>query len=245
MLPRFKSLGVLTLLVACCLVGIAADVTAQTKMDSPKQGWAQVPGGTVWLNPGDAYEHSTGLVRDRNGVKRYPTTPQTLQPTRYHQPQPAPYVAPAVPAYQPYVQPAPYYAPPQPVYYPAYPSTPYYAPQVDYGPYLPRTVGTVQTSVAHRRRNPGAFVAILWINRRRATRHDWVTCRVVDPSPSNPFDHSHLNGCRHHALPFNHHRFATVWSGLWPDSLPTSIHLLLITADGGKSGSDRALAMRS
>lgn len=149
MLPRYKSLGVLTMMVACCLVGFVADVSAQTKMDSPKQAWAQVPGGTVWLNPGDAYEHSTGLVRDRNGVKRYPTTPQSVQQSQYYQPQQSPVVAPAVPPYQPtyqpyvppnpYVQPGPFYGPPapQPVYYPAYPAVPYYASQVDYGPYLP------------------------------------------------------------------------------------------------------------
>ncbi len=142
MLPRFKSLCVLTLLVACFLVGITVDVQAQTKLDAIKQGWAQVPGGTVWLNPGDAYEHSTGLVRDRSGVKRYPTTPQSLQQSQYHQPQPSPVVAPAVPPYQPYAQPSPYLQPspyyaPAPVYYPAPPVVPYYAPQVDYGPYLP------------------------------------------------------------------------------------------------------------
>lgn len=149
MLPRFKSLGVLTLMVACCLVGLAVDVNAQTKMDTPKQGWAQVPGGTVWLNPGEAYEHSTGLVRDRNGVKRYPTTPQSLQQQpQYYAPQPAPVFAPAVPTYQPFVQPSPYLQPqplvqpspyfaPQPYVQPTPYYAPYFTPQVDYGPYVP------------------------------------------------------------------------------------------------------------
>jgi hypothetical protein len=52
----------------------------QSPLSEIKQGWATVPGGVVYLRPGvDAYEHSTGLVRDmRTGQKYRPLTPQSI-----------------------------------------------------------------------------------------------------------------------------------------------------------------------
>lgn len=141
-----KLLAFVAIAMLCIVPSFAAD------MNKSKSGWAKVPGGTVWLNAGDAYEHSTGLVRDAAGQKRYPTTPQSAQqspsycPTcpNYVQPY-SPYVAPAVPPQvAPVYQPQPYITPPQPYFTPApqpfyVPSQPYYMPPVgpDYGPYLP------------------------------------------------------------------------------------------------------------
>jgi hypothetical protein len=90
------------------------------------EGWANVPGGTVWLNPGtQAYEHDTGLIRDlRTGQKSLPITPQNFT-------QQQPTLAP----------PLPYLQVPQRSL-PSYPSTyplviytsPQYLPYADYGP---------------------------------------------------------------------------------------------------------------
>jgi len=64
-----------TVLVACLSIAAQAQ---QRPAAQDLEGWANVPGGTVWLRPGvDSYEHSTGLVRDmRTGQKYYPVTPQ-------------------------------------------------------------------------------------------------------------------------------------------------------------------------
>jgi len=132
---RFGGLGaVVALLVVGLLVGLVGPVSAQVRKVG---GWARVPGGTVWLEPGrQAYEHDTGLVRDlATGQKNYPIRPSTelnySQPLAYSVPQVAPQVvapvvlpqvgprlvAPAVPlvpfqvpqVYQPYAN--PYYVP--------------------------------------------------------------------------------------------------------------------------------------
>jgi hypothetical protein len=133
------------------IAGLACTASAQTpKLDKVKTGWVNVPGGTVYLNQGDAYEHDTGLVRGPDGRRRYPTTPNM-------RPAVSPAVAPAQPLYQPQYQPTyqpapvyqpqPYYQPvPVPVYQPTpvYQPQPYYqpyAPNVDYGPYCPSCWG--------------------------------------------------------------------------------------------------------
>jgi hypothetical protein len=130
------------MLLVCGILSSLHAYADSPAMNKPKTGWANVPGGTVWLNPGDAYEHDTGLIRDNRGVKRYPTTPQSM-PSR---PAVAPAVPPAspyapAPVYQPYYAPpvAPYVPAPQPYYAPQ-PYQPYYMPPVppyDYGPYVP------------------------------------------------------------------------------------------------------------
>lgn len=81
--------------IVILVVGVVAIFACQAVFaQQDLQGWVDVPGGTVWLRPGeDAYEHSTGLVRDlRTGRKSYAVTPQSVQmqgvPTR----------APALPA---------------------------------------------------------------------------------------------------------------------------------------------------
>lgn len=85
-----------TLLVACLSIAAQAQQRPATQ---DLEGWANVPGGTVWLRPGvDSYEHSTGLVRDmQTGQKHYPVTPQQASQAYVVQP---PY------AVQPYAQPA-------------------------------------------------------------------------------------------------------------------------------------------
>jgi hypothetical protein len=96
-----------------------------------KEGWANVPGGQVWLEPGrQAYEHDTGLVRDLvTGQKSRPITPQSLmQPQPQCQPCEPNVVAPLAvnPRYPLNPYPAPYPAP-YPVYPQPYPQ-PYPAP---------------------------------------------------------------------------------------------------------------------
>ena len=89
-----------------------------------KEGWANVPGGTVWLEPGrQAYEHDTGLVRDlQTGQKSRPITPQSLAA----RPAQSNCCPPQYP--QPYLQPV-YPQPMQPlVFQPAYPVPPTYIP---------------------------------------------------------------------------------------------------------------------
>jgi hypothetical protein len=88
------------------------------------EGWANVPGGQVWLRPGiDAYEHDTGLVRDmRTGQKSQPITPQSLAYSNRPIP-PSPYpIAPPAPPRQPYQPYQPYAMPsvPPPAYSPNY-----------------------------------------------------------------------------------------------------------------------------
>lgn len=85
------------------------------------EGWAQVPGGTVWLEPGrQAYEHDTGLVRDLvTGQKSYPVQPSSQLSYSVPRVSPrvvAPQVGPRVlspfqvpQVYQPYAN--PYYVP--------------------------------------------------------------------------------------------------------------------------------------
>ncbi|MEM9828411.1 MAG: hypothetical protein AAF958_17610 [Planctomycetota bacterium] len=125
--------------------------------DTPRSGWTtNTPGGPVWLNPGEAYEHHSGLVRRPDGTRTQPIRrsqvqhPATLpgcpncQPSPYRPQYPYPY-RPSVPNYtptpwaQPYFPP-PYYAPtpwaqpyryPSPFRYPApngYDLGPYQAP---------------------------------------------------------------------------------------------------------------------
>lgn len=140
---RFGGLGAMVVvLVVAVLVGLVGPVSAQgvsgcvgkqcadqAKNSTVKkvEGWAQVPGGTVWLEPGrQAYEHDTGLVRDLvTGQKSYPLQPSSQ--LSYAVPQVAPrvvvpqvgprVVSPTVPVvpfqvpqvYQPYAN--PYYVP--------------------------------------------------------------------------------------------------------------------------------------
>jgi hypothetical protein len=104
--------GLIGALVCAILFAGIHPVYAQsqsvTKSQQKMEGWANVPGGTVWLNPGtQAYEHDTGLVRDlRTGQKSLPITPQSLQvpstPQVYWQspqqiPQQVPFCAPCQP----------------------------------------------------------------------------------------------------------------------------------------------------
>ncbi len=101
-----------------------------TKMEA----WANVPGGTVWLEPGrTAYEHDTGLVRDlQTGQKSLPITPQSqlyyqpaFPPTVIRQPQLLQPMMPLSPM-QPF---APNYPMPAPLV------MPYRNPHYDVGPY--------------------------------------------------------------------------------------------------------------
>jgi hypothetical protein len=130
---------------------------AAADMNKPVSGWANVPGGTVWLNPGEAYEHDSGLVRDRQGVKRYPTTPQMRFP------QQSPTVWPSRPvAPQPMVMPQPYapnpYFAPAPAYPYAYPNPqPYYQPSpYDHGPYVDPNCPTCVNPQSRRPRVPSS-----------------------------------------------------------------------------------------
>ena len=132
--PPFSLLATALLFLGLCFGLCLPNAEAQTK--NMVEGWAKVPGGTVWINPGtQAYEHDTGLIRDlRTGQKSLPITPQSLtqQPT----------LAPPLP---PLVTPqlvAPYYLPSNlpvlPRYaYPQYAGptyTPNLLPYADYGP---------------------------------------------------------------------------------------------------------------
>lgn len=125
-------IAAITMLVAFSCQMASADSDVMSKM---KSGYHSVPGGQVWFNPGDAYEHSTGLMRDRYGNKRHPqwrhANQYPSQPSVYVRPYatPSPFVNPPLPVTPP--TPVPYvrpYAYPQPVYTPP---TPY-----DYGPYV-------------------------------------------------------------------------------------------------------------
>jgi hypothetical protein len=110
-----------------------------------KEGWANVPGGQVWLQPGrQAYEHDTGLVRDlATGQKSRPITPQSLmQPQPQCQPYAPNVVAPmAVNTYPAYpVYPQPYSPAPYPITVQPVPPTYVPRPWFDLGPnsvYLP------------------------------------------------------------------------------------------------------------
>ena len=63
--------------------------SAADPMDAAKTAWANTPHGQVWLNPGDAYEHNTGLVRDAAGFHRHPNSSvQRSFPMYNHSPQP-------------------------------------------------------------------------------------------------------------------------------------------------------------
>jgi hypothetical protein len=83
----------------------ARDKWSQATMKK-MEGWANVPGGTVWLEPGrQAYEHDTGLVRDlQTGQRSMPITPVLIQPQPL---QPLVPMQPFAPAYtpSPYVMP--------------------------------------------------------------------------------------------------------------------------------------------
>ncbi len=80
---RILAAGLFALVVMVCVTG-----TAQCD-DGKMEGWANVPGGVVYLRPGiDAYEHDTGLVRDTNEQKSLPITPQSVQPLAHQQTHP-------------------------------------------------------------------------------------------------------------------------------------------------------------
>jgi hypothetical protein len=114
----------------------AAESTHTATLPAVKkmEGWANVPGGTVWLEPGrQAYEHDTGLVRDLvTGTKSRPITPQSVQQPVLLQPTPlAYYPSPQLqPIYRSPSYPTPYPAP-MPAPYPM----PYRNPYYDVGPY--------------------------------------------------------------------------------------------------------------
>ena len=106
-------LGFVMLTQGCCSLGYAQE---------KKEGWANVPGGQVWLEPGrQSYEHDTGLVRDLvTGQKSRPVTPQSanvacpnciaplaVNPLYPLNPYPAPYPAPYPQPYPMTVQPVP------------------------------------------------------------------------------------------------------------------------------------------
>ena len=137
-------------------VGVAQSPIAVATEPVDLEGWANVPGGTVWLRPGiDSYEHSTGLVRDmRTGKKYYAVTPQVAQ--AYTQAQPiVPLVANCGPCINAQTsgatvvtpQVAPQQVAPSRPYAPSFLPNPYYAPftpparsrvnssRYDYGPY--------------------------------------------------------------------------------------------------------------
>ena len=133
---RFSIPLVASLLVALLMTSFAGAQTSSSDL----AGWANVPGGQVWLRPGlDAYEHDTGLVRDLNtGRRSAPITPQASRV----QGSPHPPAVVLVPAYQPVYQPAPIYQPPvAPI--PTspscpncrYPANPYYSPRYNNVPY--------------------------------------------------------------------------------------------------------------
>lgn len=121
----------LALVLAICLLP-GLTMAQNSVLEKPMESWARVPGGTVWLNPGDAYEHDTGLVRDQYGRRHAPVQPNAVQPSqRWVSPQPN----------RPYWRPQPY-CPNCPQHYPQ----PYYAPapnwqRFDYGPYQRRPYG--------------------------------------------------------------------------------------------------------
>lgn len=122
----------------CAIACLLCPVLAQETKSGKVEGWANVPGGKVWLRPGlDAYEHSTGLVRDlQTGQRRAPITPENA---RYPSvPQPPIVVIPPAIHRSPYQLPPPLPTAP-PAYYPyAYqpyqPYQPYYNSGYDYGP---------------------------------------------------------------------------------------------------------------
>lgn len=121
------SLALPCIALICLLFGLSIDCHAQTKVE----GWAKVPGNTVWLEPGrHAYEHDTGLVRDlQTGQKFMPITPQSLQTKQ-------PTLSPALPYVIVPQQPTlatPYRLPPAtPTYPQSYPLV--VLPYADYGP---------------------------------------------------------------------------------------------------------------
>jgi hypothetical protein len=123
------------------LVGMAVMVIglmfAQPGLAQQKkiEGWANVPGGTVWLEPGkQAYEHDTGLVRDlRTGQKFMPIRPHSV-------PSSTPMAPVLSPVYAPTTCPKCPLQPSVPVspYSPPYVITPYLpmpVPPTYYGPY--------------------------------------------------------------------------------------------------------------
>jgi hypothetical protein len=111
-------------------------LTQPSSAQDKKEGWVNVPGGTVFLEPGrQAYEHDTGLVRDlATGQKSMPITPQSMA---------GPTLAPTLPSYPMYQVPT-YTLPAYPQPYPVpispprspYAVVPSYAPQpwYDLGP---------------------------------------------------------------------------------------------------------------
>ncbi|MCC9603524.1 hypothetical protein LOC67_23490 [Stieleria sp. JC731] len=98
--------------------------------------------GTLWLNPGDSYEHSTGLVRDARGNHYHPIRPGE-QPAQYavggHMAyRPSPNYRPVVPYYPYPVNPVPQSWPSYPQYnQPQYPPSPYYIPNYPQRPQVP------------------------------------------------------------------------------------------------------------
>lgn len=126
-------------LIACIAITICAitSVTAGDAMNKAKEIYAPVPGGVVWLNPGDAYEHDTGLVRDAYGRRSYrplnrgPDT-NRIQPSYAPVHQPPLYAPPTHLPWQPFVQPN--------VIRPNYvqPYRPYHPVPYDTGPYIPQ-----------------------------------------------------------------------------------------------------------
>lgn len=116
--PIRKRLSTLLLTCLCglmCLPAMGQDSKSNTASRDKKEGWANVPGGTVWLEPGrQAYEHDTGLVRDlATGQKSMPITPQSMAGRPALPVYPSPY---QLPTYQ-----VPTYAIPS---YPVHPISP-------------------------------------------------------------------------------------------------------------------------
>lgn len=139
--------------VLCTIITalIAFTNVSAADLDSPKSAYANVPGGQVWLNPGEAYEHDTGLVRDVYGQRSHrplhgvASRPSSSGCHNCRRPRPN-YVQPNYirPSYAPPIyRPAPYYPSAQPNYPPNV--SPFYRPnyrqpsyrQPDFGPYVP------------------------------------------------------------------------------------------------------------
>ena len=145
---------------------ITGDFSSKSKTAEKKEGWANVPGGQVWLEPGrHAYEHDTGLVRDLvTGLKSRPITPQSVAQQNCFNSQPN-VVAPLAvnPLYPLNPYPAPYPAPyPQPYPISVQPVPPTYTPRpwFDLGPnsvYLPSLYSSGRGGYGAKLGSPGAI----------------------------------------------------------------------------------------
>jgi hypothetical protein len=127
---RMIVLGLIGTMLCLPSLALAQSTLKTTKQDATKkvEGWASVPGGQVWLEPGrHAYEHDTGLVRDlQTGQKSIPITPQQLQSRQV----PPTYFGPPAFVQPTYVQP-PYV---QPLASPLFVQPRYLQPWYDLGP---------------------------------------------------------------------------------------------------------------